>query len=267
MRRVSITICALLLMVTGCAGGPNAVLERALNNMKPALVTMDKRYALYESALSSVETYLTEPGEETLSAAKMACTESTTQLAELPAVKSDLTNEEISALVKAGLNIADYSVPFENAEYERNECIQNLAVLLYYLDKAPQEDEILKNVASLLGQTNALFRSVDCLCINELFCTFSGEPIDNFKDDFLPGLSTLYAQEPPWDTDSAALMAKANKLMNDAEESIDAYAAFVGERYTFMLETRDQYAKLLADAGYAPDKVKQIIAKIDNIGS
>ncbi len=267
MRRFLITICALLLMASGCAGSTDAVLERALDNMKPALVIMDQRYALFESALSSVETYLKKPDDDTLSTAKMACTKSTAQLAVLAAAKSDLTNEEKGALVKAGLNIADYSVPFDNAEYERNECIQNLAALLYYLDIAPQQNEVLQNVASLLRQNNTLFRSVDCLCINELFCTFSGERIDNFKDGFLPGLSTLYAQRPPWDTNSAALMAKADKLMDDAEENIDAYAAFVGQRYTLMLDMRDQYAPLLTDAGYAPDEAKQIIAKIDNIGS
>ena len=267
MRRFLITICALLLMAAGCAGSSDAILERALNNMKPALVIMDQRYALFESGLSSVELYLAKPDEDMLSAAKMACTDSTAQLAELPAAKSDLTNEEKSALVRAGLNIADYSVPFENAEYERNECIQNLAALLYYLDRAPLEDEVLKNVTLLLRQNNTLFRSVDCLCINELFCTFRGDQIDSFKDDFLPGLSTLYKQIPPWDTDSAALMAKADKLMNDAEENIDAYAAFVGERYALMLDMRDQYSKLLADAGYEPDKAQRIIAQIDNIGS
>jgi hypothetical protein len=109
--------------------------------------------------------------------------------------------------------------------------MQNLEIISEYLDKAPIQDEELKQILQMFIDVNDVYRKVDYLCINELFCQFTGKEIDSFSDEFLTSLSGLGADGLPWETDRVVLEAKANKLMNDADQSLMSYAEYIGQHY------------------------------------
>jgi hypothetical protein len=227
---------AITLLFFGCANGGNETLNIALEGIKEPLRLMDERYALYADTLEAARLYVENPTEDSLNAAKSACAQATTAISALPTAQSTLSEEDKAKMTEIGLNIADYSVPIEFEAYSRQDCLLSISMLAYYLDIAPEQDEVLKKTVDIFTEVNDVLRQVDYLCINELFCQFSGKEIDAFAGEFLQSLSALSADHLPWETDSVALEAKANKLMNDADASLALYAEYIGEQYYEMME-------------------------------
>ena len=223
--------CSVSMEARNTAGAGSAVLEKALDDIKPALVQMDRRYALYEDALDAVSAYVASPGAATLAAAGQSCSDAIAGIGALPDVTSGLTDGDREALVNIGLNLADYGVPFEYEASFRADYIDRLNAFSRYLGEEPVDLEMVGRMIRLHIRMDDVFRQTDYIGLNMVFCAFSGPEIDVFRDEFLPTLKALSADGLPWDTDAAALEAKANKLLDDVEADIDAYAAFVGERY------------------------------------
>ncbi|MDR0949091.1 MAG: hypothetical protein LBM69_06220 [Lachnospiraceae bacterium] len=227
-----LTLCSL-----GCSKqNKNETLNLALEALKEPLRLMDQRYNLYTKALEAVRGYVEAPTETSLSTAKQICADAAAQLSALPVPQSSLSEQEEADMIDIGLNVADYKVPIEYEEYNRQQSIQNLTFLTYYLELAPTQDDLLEQIVSVFDEVNIAFRKVDYLCINELFCQFTGKEIDDFTKEFLPSLSALSIDGLPWETDSVVLEVKANTLMNDMDDALMLYAEFIGDQYEVLYQ-------------------------------
>lgn len=253
-----------LVLLCGCShSSGDAALSRALEDIREPLSLMDIRLSLVENALRVAESYIDNPGEQTLEAAKRACMVSIAQIAELPSPESSLTAEERGRLIKLGLNMADYDVPFQYTDYYKHENIQTLTLLSYYLSGAPSQNEILKYVVNFNLRYQALDRKLEYIGLNDLFCKIDSKELEDFKTDYLPGLATLCADGLPWETDSAVLESKANYWFAEMEDDIDDYADFLGEQYLAQLTAKAAYTDSFGEAGYTPEETDGIIAAIN----
>jgi hypothetical protein len=231
-KLVFLIVALLALCSVACVGEQkNETLDLALEALKEPLRLMDQRYLLYTEALEAVQIYVEDPNEATLTTAKQTCSDATTKLTNLPLPELHLEEQLEADMIDIGIRIEDYKVPIEYEEYYRQECNQNLSILILYLDQAPEMNDSLEQLVKLQAEVKAVSRKVDYLCINELFCQFSEKEINDFKDTFLPSLSALSVDGLPWETDSAVLEAKATTLMNDADETMMQYAEFLGDFY------------------------------------
>lgn len=265
MKRITILFAVLFVIMSaaGCTKkSTDGALASALENIKPALLLIEQRYTLYQTALEAAGVFLASPEEETREAAEQSLVDSMSALSSFTAVKSELSDDEEKNLVKLGLNLADYQVPFELEEYNRVSAVMDLGVLLSLLEEETTDMAAFEQSLTLLCKNNDTFRQVDFLCINELFCQFQGSEIDDFKDDFLPSLKTLSSDGLPCDTDSAALEARANMLMDSAEDDISAYAEFVGTQYAALLTLQKNIGAIMSDAGYEDsEEVQSLLEK------
>lgn len=260
---------SMLIGLTSCSSSKknNSTLALAVENIKQPLVSMNERFTIYENALDTVRAYTTDTTAEKLKKARTSCTEAIGKIAELPAVPLKLNDADLKKMMDIGLNTSDYRVPFDYTDYYKNENIQTLTFILYYLNHAPALNDVLKYVVNFNIDYQTMNRKVEYLCINELFCKFSGSEIDKFKNEFLPSLKSLSADKLPWDTDSASLEAKANKLLSDAEASTDDYSKFIGEQYTAFLNMQSNFKDMLLSSGYDEKQADKIISDIDKISS
>lgn len=263
MKRIRIIFAVLFLIIAaaGCTKKKtNDALAAALEDIKPALSLMDQRYTLIQTALDAAVWFLDNPSEENRAEARKSCVDSISALSSFTSAESGLSKEEQRSLVKLGLNLADYQVPFEMEAYSRASSVTDLSVLLCQLENEPVAMEAFGQSLKLLRRNNAVFRQVDYLCLNELFCQFQGGDIDAFKEEFLPSLETLSSDGLPWDTDSSALEARANMLMDSAEADLEAYAEFVGKQYAELLALQKNIGTILNDAGYGEsDNVQALL--------
>lgn len=262
-------VLSMLVGLTSCSQSmkKNGALTLAVKNIKQPLILMDERFLIYENALDSVNDYITSPTAESLNNARTTCIKAIGKIAELPDISLSLKDEDLKKMMDIGLNTSDYCVPFDYSNYYKNENIQTLTFILYYLNQAPELNDVLKFVVNFNIDYQAMNRRVEYLCVNELFCKFSGNEIDSFKNEFLPSLKAFSSDKLPWDTDSAALEAKANKLLSDAESDIDDYSEFLGEQYTAMLNAQSNYKDMLLSAGYDEIEADKIISNIDKLSS
>jgi hypothetical protein len=257
---------ALSVVITACAplNKDDYALGAAADAIKEPIKLMDERFFIYESALDNVSRYVSEPSDEKLKIAKITCIKAIGDIAEQPSASMELDEEVLKNMMDIGINTADFRVPFEYADYYKNENIRTLTLLLDYLNMAPEENETLSYITDLNIKYQTINRKVEYICINELFCGFGGKTIDDFKT-FLSGLSSLGADKLPWETDSAALEAKADKLLLDAEKDIDAYALMIGKLYQAHLSGQTDYSGLLLDAGYSESEADKIVTDITAI--
>ena len=262
-RKLLITLCLLLNCCAACAPAQKGedALVCAIEAIKKPIELMDRRFLAYESALSSVVNYTETPMPQTLQAAKTACIEAIVTIAELPEVKLELDDETLRRMAEININIADFRIPFEYADYYKTDNIQTITMLLWYLDQVPEQNSALSYVSSYNMRFLKVDRQVEYLCINELFCHLSGAVIEDFED-FLAGLPALGAEGLSWKTDSGTLEAMANELIKDAEVDVSAYASFVGEQYLTQLKEQADYAGMLREAGYNADEAETIAEKI-----
>ena len=221
-----------LLILSGCQGSKpgNSVLPQAYEDVKESLTLMDERCSIYESALEVVAAYAENPGSEALEAAQEACAGAIAGIDAMPLPQSALTPEERNGLIQAGLNMADYDVLFQYADYYKNENIHTLDMLAYYLSHAPLMDDILVYTVDFQIRYQTMDRKVKYIGINHLFHKFDGPELEDFKA-FLSGLAAVSADALPWETDSAALEAKSAYFLSEMESSIEAYAEFIGGLY------------------------------------
>lgn len=243
------------------------ILAIAIENIKQPLRQMNERFSVYEEALDSTKTYTASPTEENLKKAKVACSGAIARIAKLQDASINLSDTDIKEMMDIGLNTEDYSVPFRYSNYYKNENIQTLSLIIYYLNQAPDLNDVLEYVVSFNIVYQAMNRQVEYLCINELFCKFSGKEINSFKNEFLPSLEVLSSDKLPWETDSESLEAKAGKLLTGAEVSIDDYSKFIGEQYEILLMAQSNYKDILLSAGYGEAEVDKIISEIDKMSS
>lgn len=264
-----IMIFSMLAGFSSCAQSTkdNDSLALATENIKKPLNLMNERFSIYENALESVNTYIVSPTAGNLQNARTNCTEAIGKIAELQVAALSLNDADLKKIMDVGINTADYRVPFDYQNYYKNENIQTLTFITYYLNQAPALDDVLKYVINFDINYQTMNRKVEYLCVNELFCKLSGNEIDRFKNEFLPSLSVFSEDKLPWDTDSASLEAKANKLLNDTEADTDAYAEFLGEQYTALLDAEGNYRDMLLSAGYDETEADKIISDIDKISS
>jgi hypothetical protein len=255
--------------LTSCSQGrgKNDALALAIENIKQPLLLMNDRFTIYERALESVNSYIASPTEENLKNARANCAEAIGKITELPVAALNLDDSDMKKIMNTGINTEDYRVPFSYGNYYKNENIQTLTFILYYLNQAPELNDVLKYVVNFNINYQAINRKVEYLCINELFCKFSGNEIDSFKDEFLPSLTALSADKLPWETDSSVLEAKANKLLSNAESDIDAYSEFLGKQYQGLLEVQNNNKDILLSAGYDEKEADKIISDIGKLSS
>jgi hypothetical protein len=253
-------------VITACApmNKEDAVLGAATDAIKEPVRLMDERFFVYEGALDNVSRYLAEPTDEKLKSAKIACIKAIGNIAEQPSAHMELSDEVLKNMIEIGINTADFRVPFEYADYYKNENIMTLTLILDYLNMAPAENNTLSYITDLNIKYQAVNRKVEYICINELFCGFSGKTTDDFAA-FLSGLPSLGADKLPWETDSAVLEAKADKLLSDSEKDIDAYALTAGKLYQARLSGQIDYSSLLSDAGYSESEADKIATDIEAI--
>lgn len=258
---------AMLVGLTSCGQSTknNDALALAIENIKQPLSLMDERFAIYENALACVNAYIATPTVENLENARNTCAKAIGKIAELQDTPLGLSDADLKKMVDMGLNTEDYKVPFNYTNYYKNENIQTLTFIIYYLNQAPALDDVLKYVVSFNINYQTMNRKVEYLCVNELFCKFSGNEIDSFKNEFLPSLKAFSGDKLPWDTNSAALEAKVNKLFSDAESDIGNYSEFLGEQYTALLEVESNYKDMLLSAGYAESEADKIVSDIGKI--
>lgn len=258
---------AMLVGLTSCGQSTknNDALALAIENIKQPLSLMDERYAIYENALACVNAYIATPTVENLENARNTCAKAIGRIAELQDTPLGLSDADLKKMMDMGLNTEDYKVPFNYSNYYKNENIQTLTFIIYYLNQAPALDDVLKYVVDFNINYQTMNRKVEYLCVNELFCKFSGNEIDSFKNEFLPSLKAFSGDKLPWDTNSAALEAKANKLLSDAESDIGNYSEFLGEQYTALLEVESNYKDMLLSAGYDESEADKIVSNIGKI--
>jgi hypothetical protein len=265
-RKTGCLIFILLLLVSGCSKTPEASpLTPALEDLKKPLSLMNDRFSLYENALQTASAYVETPGPETLEAAEKACAVAVAEIAELSAPTSSLTSDERSALAAIGLNMADYDVPFTYADYYKYENIRTLTLVSYYLSRAPEADESLEYLVAFNLRFQAVDRKLEYIGLNSLLCSFDGDELESFKTEFLPNLKALCADDLPWETDSAALEAKAEYWFEEIETYLVRYAQFVGEQYDTVLTTEATYRDALTNAGYTQEEAQEIIARIGDL--
>ena len=243
----------------------NDALNLAIENIKQPLTLMNERFSIYEKALDSVNVYIVAPTAGNLQSARTTCNQAIGKIAELPVATLSLSDSDLKKIMDMGLNTADYRVPFDYQNYYKNENIQTLTFIAYYLNQAPALNDVLKYFINFNINYQTMNRKVEYLCVNELFCKFSGNEIDSFKNNFLLSLTVFSADRLPWDIDSAALEAKVNKLLSDAEADTDSYSEFLGEQYTALLEAQSNLKDMLLSAGYDETKADKIISDIDKI--
>lgn len=255
--------------LTSCSQKPknNDTLTLAVENIKQPLRVMDERFGIYENALDSVNAYIAAPTDEKLKNARTTCAKAIGKIAELPDTPLSLKDTDLKKMMDIGLNTEDYRIPFNYTNYYKNENLQTLTFITYYLNQAPALNDVLKYVISFNIDYQTINRKVEYLCVNELFCKFSGNEIEDFKKEFLPSLKVFSSDKLPWDTESAALEAKANKLLSDAEVDIDDYSEFLGDQYKALLEAESSYKDMLLAAGYDESEADKIISDIGKISS
>lgn len=260
---------SILLCSTSCSQNNkhNDALGLAIKNIQEPLSLINERFSIFENALKSANYYLSNPTDENLQKARAACAQAVGKIAELPAASFNLSGEDLKKIMDIGINTEDYRVPFNYESYYKNDNIQTLTFIMYYLSQAPTLNDVLEYILNFETNYQAVNRKVEYLCVNELFCKFSGSEIERFKNDFLPSLTVLSADKLPWDGDSASLEAKANKLLDDAEADTDAYAEFVGDQYTALLDAQRNFKDMLLSAGIDEKEAEKIISDIDMISS
>ena len=256
-----IIIC--LLVLGGCSQSPDeALLARALEDIKEPLTIMDNRFASYENALAVIAGYIETPSAEALEAAKTVCITATGEISELPTPVSALTEEERGGLIKLGVNMADYDALFMYGEYHKQSNAETLTLLLDYLSKAPALDEMLGHTVEFNIRLQELTRQIEFIGVNALLCGQSGEALEDFKTGFLSGLAAFGADGLPWETDKGTLEAKAEYLFVEMEAAIEGYASMVGEQYWGLTQDRAAYRESLLEAGYSPEEADAILADI-----
>lgn len=255
--------------LTSCSqrANNNDVLAIAIENIKQPLGQMNERFSVYEKALDSSNAYTENPTAENLKNAKKACAMAIAKIAGLQDTPVNLSNEDIKKMMDIGLNTEDYSVPFRYSNYYKNENIQTLSLIMYYLNQAPELNDMLEYIVSFNISYQAMNRQVEYLCVNELFCKFSGKEIEGFKNEFLPSLEAFSSDKLTWETDSASLETKADKLLTDAEVSIDEYSKFMGEQYEALLKAQSNYKDMLLSEGFDEVEADKIISEIDKIST
>jgi hypothetical protein len=260
---------SILVGLTSCGQSTknNDALTLAIENIKQPLTLMDERFAIYENALDSVNAYIASPTAENLKNARTTCAKAIGNIAELQDTPLGFGDADLKKMMDIGLNTEDYRVPFNYSDYYKNENIQTLTFIIYYLNQAPALNNVLKYVVKFNIDYQTINRKVEYLCVNELFCKFSGNEIEGFKNEFLPSLKVFSGDKLPWDTDSGALEAKANKLLSDAESDIDDYSEFLGGQYTELLKAQSNYKDMLLSAGYDETEADKIISDIDKLSS
>lgn len=260
---------SMLVSLVACSQNTNKndTLNLAIENIKQPLTLMNERFSIYEKALDSVNAYIAAPTAGNLQSARAICNQAIGKIAELPVAALSLSDSDLKKIMDMGLNTADYRVPFDYQNYYKNQDIQTLTFIAYYLNQAPALNDVLKYFINFNINYQTMNRKVEYLCVNELFCKFSGNEIDSFKNNFLLSLTVFSADRLPWDIDSAALEAKVNKLLSDAEADTDSYSKFLGEQYTALLEAQSNLKDMLLSAGYDETKADKIISDIDKISA
>lgn len=229
------TICVLLVMLfvlSGCSQTDQSVLTRALDDIKASLTLMDTRFSIYENALLTILEYTENPNDEALDAAITACEGAIEEITSLTVPESSLTAEERAELVRLGMNMADYDIPFQYAEYHKEENIINLTDILYYLSNAPLLDDMLEYIVGFHVRFQSLNRKVAYAGMNTLFCHLNDPEIELFKTNFLSGLTSLSSDNLPWETELAVLEARIDFWLKEMEAEVDAYAEFIGALYS-----------------------------------
>lgn len=257
-------VCWCILMLSGCAKQVNYT-DIIMNDFKSLLIAQDMRLQLYEGALDAVNEYIDSPAPESLSKAQSVCSDTITQLLELEEVTSALDDKAKSEMISLSIDIADYNVPFHMQSYYKNNNVQSIMYLLYYLNKAPTLNEQLKYVVEFDLSYGTLERKVDYLAMNGLFVHVPEKATEDFRVDFLPSLTSFSADQLPWEKDEKIIEAKADSLFLDMEREILDYSDYVGSRYTDALTLRQECEAALMKNGVTEDEAEKLLEEIDQL--
>lgn len=236
-----------------------------LDDFKEILKVHDLRIENYENALASTLKYIKSPTEENLSLAKKACIYSIRQILEIEEVHSILDDKIKNEMIALNIDIFDYSVPFNMQSYYKDNNIQTIMNILYFLNNAPIMNEQLQYMVEMNIRIEAAERKIDYLGLNGLFFKVDDKDIDDFKSNFLPSLKSFSRDNLSWEKNSTVIEAKANSLFLDIEKEIIDYSNFVGNQYVDILILNQECENVLIENGFTNDEAKEMISKINNL--
>jgi len=262
MKRLAEILAALCLLLTACTVTPVPV-QPYLDDLEAVLAVRAKLSTMYTDSLKKVLEYTQTPEPESLETAKLSCISTMENIANLETVESTLTDEERKAMLKLGIDQADYTTPFRIQNYEKEIRLQTLSELLFCLNEEP----LFFRLAASISETNLAYESYDwqieAAAVNILLADIPEENLGTFLDTFLPELAALGGETLIWETDRDILEGRASNAIDQIEALTESYAQETGELYLELLSRERDLRSELEQAGMEPENAEQLISAIE----
>lgn len=238
MKRIAAMVLALLVLWVGAVAGAQGELQRVFDDLGAVLLMENTNAALFEQALTAAASYAADGDENTLEEAKRICAESKRIIEGTASVASSLTEEDHAFMIQRQIDIADYKTFFDMQEYDSQDYIFNLDTLAPLLSGGAASQKLLSGFLDCTVPIQAANRRLMVLGVNDLFVGLSPEECAYFLENIVPTLPVIWQDGLPWVYDRDAIYQKADIVIIDMEESVDAYERFLNGEQLDQLENK-----------------------------
>lgn len=221
-----------LAVLSGCGKKDTDAFRQMMDDFGIIIQASDDLSAHFNTALAAVEEYISSPSEEGRKKASDACRKAQKKLEEGAGLTYEMSGTVKECLEERGISAADFLVPYQTLESEKDGWLEFLANISYYLDDyIPAMGEIpdeLKQFCSLdreYFEENSKFMFYG---INSLFTGLTDEETDYLNKNILSALSCFNPSDVQWEKTSEGAEQKMEACMEQMEEIYMKMSAVYG---------------------------------------
>ncbi|HIZ80188.1 MAG TPA: hypothetical protein IAA17_10420 [Candidatus Lachnoclostridium stercorigallinarum] len=221
---------------SGCSGGRDVGYRKLVDDFAAVTLAQDQDSAAYDQALAAVGAYLEDSGEETLSAARRAVTETRIQMEEDGAALTpyELDEDLAAVLEDYGLDPEEYVINADMRAGYLSGYAESLKNLEFYLEHESADQESVTRPAleflyDFRRDYQECTRGFCFYGINYWFAGWEGEALDYVRSQVTDRLRSFVTEESVWEDSREGVERKLDLYLRRMEECQQEFQEYLGE--------------------------------------
>ena len=232
VKALTAVIVLCLAVLSGCGKKDMDVSKEMIDDFRSMIQASDNLSSHFNTALTAVEEYLSSPSEEGRKKASDACREAQRKMDEDVSLTYEMSGTVKDCLEEKGISAADFMVPYQTMESEKDGWLEFLTNISYYLDEyIPAMGEIPEEIKQFCRLDREYFEENTRFMfygINSLFAGLTDEELEYLNKNVLDSLKCFYPPDVQWEKTSEAADQKMEACMEQMEEIYMKMSAVYG---------------------------------------